>query len=102
MDKGTTMARETTHRGDVRLIRKLIPIRTSSSFNFALEEPEITGTSGTFWMSIRSALCFYFIQAANSGILSYYQNEEEVNAGAKASIRVASCEILLDNVDNRR
>lgn len=37
-----------------------------------------------------------------SGILSYYQNEEEVNSGAKASIRVSSCDIILDNVDNRR
>jgi len=37
-----------------------------------------------------------------SGILSYYQNEEEVNSGAKASIRVSSCEITLDQVDNRR
>ena len=38
----------------------------------------------------------------SSGILSYYQNEEEVNSGAKASIRVSSCEITLDQVDNRR
>ena len=37
-----------------------------------------------------------------NGILSYYQNEEEVTAGAKASIKIASCDIVTDLIDNRK
>ena len=37
-----------------------------------------------------------------NGTLSYFQNEEEVNMGAKASIRVASCEVTPDTIDNKR
>jgi len=33
------------------------------------------------------------------GILSYYQNEEEVEAGAKASIKVTACDIIPDSID---
>ena len=37
-----------------------------------------------------------------NGILSYYQNEEEVESGAKASIKIASCDIVTDLIDNTK
>ena len=50
-----------------------------------------------YWLGWQSR---YF--KLENGILSYYQNEEEVDSGAKASLKVSSCDIVPDIVDNRK
>ena len=50
-----------------------------------------------YWLGWQSR---YF--RLENGILSYYQNEEEVDSGAKASLKVSSCDIVPDTVDNRK
>jgi len=50
-----------------------------------------------YWLGWQSR---YF--RLENGILSYYQNEEEVDSGAKASLKVSSCDIVPDIVDNRK